>query len=119
MENLVCKLKTYYPGATIYIQSLLPQRIQNAFTVSNVLGFNKLLIKLSALNKCFYLDIFKDFLGGNNHPHPDLYRWDGVHLSNKGLSVLARAYISKIRGRFNPSNHTRNQRQNGGKSWHL
>ena len=102
MENLVSKIKTFYPGATIYIQSLLPQRVQNAFTVSNVLGFNKLLVKLSALNKCFYLDIFRDFLGENNHPDPDLYRWDGVHLSNKGLSVLARAYISKIRGRFNP-----------------
>ena len=102
MENLVRKIRTYYPGAIIYIQSLLPQRVQNAFTVSNVLGFNKLLIKLAALNKCFYLDIFADFLGENNHPNPSLYRWDGVHLSNKGLSTLARAFIAKIRGRFNP-----------------
>ena len=102
MDNLISKIKTYYPGATIFIQSLLPQRVQNAFTVSNVLGFNKLLLKLSAMNKCYYLDIFADFLGSNSHPNPDLYRWDGVHLSNKGLSVLARAYIAKIRGRFNP-----------------
>ena len=48
------------------------------------------------------MDIFSDFLGPNSHPNPDLYRWDGVHLSNKGLSMLARAYIEKIRGRFNP-----------------
>ena len=102
MENLVSKIKTYYPGVTIYIQSLLPQRVQNAYTVSNVLGFNKLLLKLSALNRCLYLDIFRDFLGSNYHPNPQLYRMDGVHLSNKGLSVLARAYIAKIRGRFNP-----------------
>ena len=102
MENLLSKIKSYYPGATIYIQSLLPQRVQNAFTVSNVLGFNKLLIKLCALNKCLYLDIFSQFLGPNNHPNPSLYRWDGVHLNNKGLSVLARVFIDKIRGRFNP-----------------
>ena len=102
MENLVSKIKSYYPEATIYIQSLLPQRLQNAFTVSNVLGFNKLLLKLSALNKCYFLDIFSEFLGENKHINPSLYRFDGVHLSNKGLSILARAYISKIRGRFNP-----------------
>ena len=102
MENLVAKIKTFYPGATIFIQSLLPQRVQNAFTVSNVLGFNKLLVKLSALNKCYYLDIFDDFLGENKHPNSSLYRWDGIHLSNKGLSTLARAFIAKIRGRFNP-----------------
>lgn len=102
LENLISKIKSYYPHAKIYIQSLLPQRVQNAFTVSNVLGFNKLLVKLAALNKCLYLDIFAEFLGENSHPHPALYRWDGVHLSNKGLSVLARAFISKIRGRYNP-----------------
>ena len=102
MENLVAKIKTFYPEATIYMQSLLPQRVENAFTVSNVLGFNKLLVKLSALNKCYYLDIFDDFLGTNKHPNQNLYRWDGVHLNNKGLSTLARAFISKIRGRFNP-----------------
>ena len=102
MENLVSKIKTYYPDSVIYIQSLLPLRIQNAFTVSNVLGFNKLLVKLAAINKCYYLDIFSQFLGENMHINPTLYRMDGVHLSNKGLSVLARSYISKIRGRFNP-----------------
>ena len=102
MENLISKIKTYYPGATIYIQSLLPQRVQNAYTVSNVLGFNRLLVRLAASNRCFYLDIFSEFLGPCNHPNPSLYRWDGVHLSDKGLSVLARAFIAKIRGRFNP-----------------
>ncbi len=102
MENLITRIKTYYPSATIYVQSLLPQRVQNAYTVCNVLGFNKLLVKLCAMNKCYYIDIFDQFLGDNKHPHHALYRWDGVHLSNKGLSVLARAFISKIRGRFNP-----------------
>ena len=102
MENLIAKIKTYYPGAIIYIQCLLPQRVTNAYTVSNVQGFNRLLFKLCALNQCFYLDIFEDFLDRNNHPNPTLYRQDGVHLSAKGLSMLARAFISKIRGRFNP-----------------
>ena len=51
MENLVKKIKTYYPKAIIYIQSLLPQRVQNAFTVSNVLGFNKLLFKIILMQK--------------------------------------------------------------------
>lgn len=104
MENLIVKIRTYYPNAIIHVQSLLPQRVQNAWTVSNVQGFNKLLIRLCAANRCNYIDIFRDFLGINRHPDPKLYRWDGVHLSTAGLGILARAFISKIRGRFNPFN---------------
>ena len=102
MENLIHKLKSYFPGATIYVQSLLPQKIENTFTVSNVIGFNKLLVRICAQNKCYYLDIFDQFLGHDSNPNSELYRWDGVHLSKKGLSALARVYIDKIRGRFNP-----------------
>ena len=102
MENIILKLKSYFPGATIYVQSLLPQKIENTFTVINVIGFNKLLVRICAQNKCYYLDIFDQFLGHDSYPNPELYRWDGVHLSKKGLSDLARAFIDKIRVRFNP-----------------
>ena len=102
MQKLLAKIKTYYPAATVYVQSLLPQKIVNSYTVSNVLGFNRLLLRLCAQSKCYFIDLFTDFLGENNHINPKLYRWDGIHLSNKGLSLLARAFIANIRGRFNP-----------------
>lgn len=76
----------------------MPRTVQNAYTVNNVLGFNKLLVRLCALNKCLYLEIFSQFLDRitMNHPNPSLYRWDGVYL-------LAREFIDKIHGRFNPT----------------
>ena len=104
MENLITKIQTYFPSAKIHVQLLLPQRVVNGYTVTNVQGFNKMLIRLCANTHCTIIDIFNEFLGRNKHPNPSLYRWDGVHLSGEGLRILARAFISKIRGRFDPFN---------------
>ena len=61
-----------------------------------------MLVRLCAQNKCYFLNLFADFLGKDDHINPHLYRRDGIHLSNKGLSLLARVFIANIRGRFNP-----------------
>ena len=62
MQNLLEKIKLYYPNATVYVQSLLPQRVESEHTVKNVLNFNKLLIKVCTITKSMFLDIFKNFL---------------------------------------------------------
>ena len=102
MQNLLEKIKLYYPNATVYVQSLLPQRVDNKHTVSNVLSFNKLLIKVCTVTQTMFLDILKNFLLPNMCRNTNLYCQDGVHLNYIGLGALARAYIQIIRGRFNP-----------------
>ena len=101
LMDLLQKVKNYYPLAKIIVQSSLPQIIENKFTVKNVLSLNKLLFKVCAAQRIFYMDVFKYFLLPNFYPNKQLY-WDNVHLNKKGLGVLARAYIQLIRGRYNP-----------------
>ena len=93
MQNLLEKIKLYYPNATVYVQSLLPQRVDNKHTVSNVLSFNKLLIKVCTVTQSMFLDILKNFLLPNMCRNTNLYCQDGVHLNYIGLGALARAYI--------------------------
>ena len=106
--NLLKKAKMLFCGANIYFQSLLPMTVTSRFTVNNVLSFNKLLLKVCASEKCFYLDVFKNFLDSYGYNNIQLFRWNrrtnliDVHLNSRGLGVLARSYIDHIRGRFNP-----------------
>ena len=108
ISNLLKKAKILFPGAKVYFQSLLPMPIISRFTVGNVLMFNKLALQACAAEKCFFLDVFRNFLdfyGCNNFK---LFRFNAhkncmdVHLNNKGLGVLAVSFIDIIRGRFNP-----------------
>ena len=105
--NLVNKIKTYFPDATVFVQSLLPirynaMRPENPHVVRNVTELNKLLIKAAAnIGDCFYFDICDKYYDRRNGvPIDRLYR-DNVHLSRSGLSILAKAYIQIIRGRNN------------------
>ena len=103
--NLTQKIKTYFPQATVFVQSLLPIRYdtrkpENPKVVDNVHNFNKLLLKAAAsLDNCFYFNVFDKFYDKRSGvPIPSLYT-DNVHLSRDGLSVLARVFIQIIRGR--------------------
>ena len=103
--NLVRKLKTYYPAANIYIQSLIPIRYmrgrpENPNVVLNVFEFNKLLLKAATAEGCFYFNMLDKFLDSSpaRVPVANLYR-DQVHLSAEGLGILARSFIKIIRGR--------------------
>ena len=105
VRNLVQKVKTLFPLARIYIQSLIPIRYHqnnpgNLKIVENVLEFNKLLLKAAAEENCFFFNMFDKFLDPTpaRVPIPHYYR-DAVHLSSAGLSILARSYIEIIRGR--------------------
>ena len=106
--NLIKKAKMLFSGAKIFFQSLLPMTVTSKFTVSNVLSFNRLVLKACASEKCFYLDVFKNFLDSYGYNNAHLFRWNSrknlidVHLNARGLGVLATSYIDHIRGRFNP-----------------
>ena len=107
LVNLLKKAKMLFKGAKIYLQSLLPMSIKTNFTASNVLSFNKLALKACAAEKCFYLDVSRNFLDAYGCNNIRLFslnwrtRMVDVHLNSVGISVLARSYIECIRGRFN------------------
>ena len=106
--SLLKKAKILFNGANIYFQSVLPMPIKSRFTVHNVLLFNKLILKVCAAEKCFYLDVFRNFIDRYGCNNFRLFRFNSstncmdVHLNSLGLGVLAKSYIDYIRGRYNP-----------------
>ena len=101
--QLIERIRTYFPGAKIYFQSVLPVFIENNYIVRNTLSFNKMLYEICLDKRCFYLDIIRRFLSPIGDVRNECLYSDRVHLNKYGLAVLARVYILHInRDRFNP-----------------
>ena len=102
LKDLIISTKEAYPQSKIYFQNLLPIRLKNYYckanleTVNKVYEFNRLLFRLCKLFEVYYIDVFKLFLNNRNPGERDirqeLYK-DDVHLSYKGIAVLARKLI--------------------------
>ena len=103
ITNLIERIRTYFPRAKIYFQSVLPVFIENKYIVGNTLNFNKMLYEICLEKRCFYLDIIRRFLSPFGGVRNESLYSDRVHLNKYGLAVLARVYILHInRDRFNP-----------------
>ena len=112
LHKIVTKLKLYYPGAKLYFTSVVPIPTHNNKISQAVLDFNKMLIRLCRATNSYYIDVLPDMLHygfpGERDINETMYRWDyrkrcvDIHLSNRGLSALARQYIKVIDDRFNP-----------------
>ena len=106
--NLINKLKDYFPKCKIYIDSVIPIKINNQFTVSNIYKYNEMLYNICVMTQCYYIDTFSMFLyPGTYIRNVHLYKGPiSVHLNRRGLAVLAREYIHLINNeRFNPLAH--------------
>ena len=102
LTNLIEKLRVYYPDIKIFIQSVLPVRIVNEFTVLNVRRYNSMLFNTCRERKCYYVDVFKNFLTAGGHFNEYLFS-DGCHLKPGCLGMLARSFIPIInKDIFNP-----------------
>ena len=101
--NLIDKLKLLYSGVKIFIRCILPTKIQNQFTVINIIKMNRLLLHLCRTKRCYFIDLFKSFLNADGiYRDESLYR-DNVHLKQRGTSIIAKKYISIINdNKFNP-----------------
>ena len=87
--DLINKVKSYFPGALIFVQCTLPIRNQYWYTVSNVLGFNSILREACMKTNCSYIDCFEDFLSYDRYDYNKaLYRGDPWHLNKRGLGIL-------------------------------
>ena len=88
--NIVKKVKVYFPGACIVIQSVLPMRNHYWYTVENVFGLNELLLEVCKNYNCYYLDCFDRFLLGDKSDYnKELYNgW--LHLNKWGRNILCK-----------------------------
>ena len=99
--NLIHKTKELYPHAIIFIQSVLPMKLQFYYTANNFLTFNRLLIELCRSERCSFIDCFFDFISGNDYNRL-LYK-DHLHLNKRGLGLLCRWLKHAINHQtFNP-----------------
>ena len=101
--NLIHKLKLMFPNISIYVRCILPVKIVNEFTVTNIIKFNKLLLHICKTEHCYFINIFRDFLNPDGRfRNMTLYRND-VHLKQRGTGIIARKYIFIInKNTFNP-----------------
>ena len=87
--DLIHKCKLYFPQALIYVQCILPIKIRKDFIGYNFTTFNNMLFNICATEKCYFLDIFHEFVAEdwmdyNRH----LFR-DNLHLNRSGIIRLA------------------------------
>ncbi|NQZ52154.1 MAG: alpha-ketoglutarate-dependent dioxygenase AlkB [Moritella sp.] len=103
LKSLAERLKTCFPNAKIWFQSLLPLPINNSFIKNSVQEFNKLLFETCQNEKIFFHDVFNRFLGPDNHRNFYLFEKSNCHLNSVGIGRLAKTYIDLIhKNHFNP-----------------
>lgn len=88
-SELVRNFTTWWKGAKIVVQSLLPVDmpwISNAM----VRDLNRHLAEISREHGAEYLDIYSRFMDSNGKPKKGYLSDDGVHLANKGYQVWAK-----------------------------
>ena len=88
--DIVKKAKSYFPGACIVVQSVLPMRNLYWYTVENVMGFNDILRDVCRAYNCYYLDCFARFLSEDMSDYNrGLYNgW--LHLNKWGRNILCK-----------------------------
>lgn len=87
-REIVRNLSTWYKGAKIVVQSLLPVDMPwiNNDTIRTI---NRHLSDLAREHDADYLDAYSRFVDRNGKPIPGLLSDDGVHLAAKGYAVWA------------------------------
>lgn len=98
VREIVRNLVTWYKGATIVVQSLLPVDMS---WVSNDLirDINRRLKELAKEQNAEYLDVYSVFVDAGGNVKADLLSDDGVHLANKGYEVWAKVvegFLNKL-----------------------
>jgi lysophospholipase L1-like esterase len=87
-REIVQNLTTWYKGAKVVVQSLLPVDMPwiNNDTIKTI---NRHLSDIAREHDAEYLDVYRHFVAVNGKPGPGLLSDDGVHLAAKGYEVWA------------------------------
>ena len=89
-------LTTWYKGAKIVVQSLLPVDmpwIKN----DTIRTINRHLAEIAREHNAAYLDVYGAFTDADGNPRPGLLSDDGVHLAGKGYEVWAKVVEKFLR----------------------
>jgi len=87
-REIIVRLKSSYPDARIYINSLLPTSVDFISNIS-IWDINGSLKELADESGTEYLDIYRDFTHADGRVIREYLLSDGVHLSDKGYEVWA------------------------------
>jgi lysophospholipase L1-like esterase len=88
-EKIITHLQNSYKQTTIVMTSLLPMEL--FFLGDAVSQANKRLKNIAQLKNIAFLDLYPLFLSKDSVAIKDYYEPDGVHLSEKGYEVWAKA----------------------------
>lgn len=89
-SELVRNFITWWKGAKIVVQSLLP--VDMPWISNNLIrDLNRHLAEISREHGAEYLDIYSRFMDSNGKPIKSYLSEDGVHLANKGYEAWAKA----------------------------
>jgi lysophospholipase L1-like esterase len=89
-REIVRNLTTWYKGATIVVQSVLP--VDFPWVGPGVIrDVNRNMEKIAEEFNAKYLDVYSSFVTKDDKPKDGLLSDDGVHLSAKGYEVWAKA----------------------------
>jgi lysophospholipase L1-like esterase len=96
-SEIVRNLTTWYKGAKVVVQSLLPVDmpwIKN----DTIRTINRHLAEIAREHGAEYLDVYAAYTDASGNPKPGLLSDDGVHLAGKGYDVWAKVveeFLSK------------------------
>ena len=98
-RSLVAVTKTVFPNAKINIISLIPRIARYRTHIQNMNIMNEWLETFCTENSHRYIDIFTHFLKTLPRPHIwhiniKLFRYDKIHFSEIGNSVIAKVLIA-------------------------
>ena len=97
-REIVRNLTTWYKGAKVVVQSLLPVDmpwIRN----DTIRTINRHLAGIAREQGAEYLDVYAAFTDDQGDPRPGLLSDDGVHLAGKGYEVWAKVVEEYLKTR--------------------
>ncbi|MDX1775273.1 MAG: GDSL-type esterase/lipase family protein [Desulfobulbales bacterium] len=93
-EKIIDLLQNAYNQTTIVMTSLLPMDF--FFLGDAVFRVNKKLQHIAQSKNIVFLDLYPLFLDKNSKPVAAYYEPDGVHLSQEGYEIWAKALVDRI-----------------------
>ena len=87
--EIVRNLTTWYKGAKVVVQSLLPVDMPWVRN-DTIRTINRHLAEIAREQNAEYLDVYAAFTDDQGDPKPGLLSDDGVHLASKGYEVWAK-----------------------------
>ena len=97
-REIVRNLTTWYKGAKVVVQSLLPVDmpwIRN----DTIRTINRHLAGIAREQGAEYLDVYAAFTDDQGDPRPGLLSDDGVHLAGRGYEVWAKSVEEHLKGK--------------------